>query len=303
MLDHRVQTFLSLCETKSYTVTAQRLNMTQPAVTQHIQYLENYYGVGLLAGRGKQFALSEEGELLQEYLTTLKANTERIPLLLQRISSRVKSLAFGATVTIGEYTIPPILAKLLKREEDTKLTMYVENTTFLQGMLMEGLIDFALLEGHFNQSQFDFRLFSNEEFIGVCSPNDVVAHQTVCLQNLLSQNLILRESGSGTRDILEQALYNQNVSVRDFKRTFEVGNMKVIKELCHEGVGITFLYQEAVKQEIKDGYLHKIDIAGFAVRHPFSFVYQKNSPDILQLEAWFDLLVGLRNECERDKMM
>lgn len=294
MLDNRLQTFLTLCETGNYTATAQKLNMTQPAVSQHIQFLENYYQVVLISGKGKNFSLTEEGKALEEYIRTLYANSERILPLLHRIKNKVKPLNFGATLTIGEYMLPPILYQIFKDDPEINISMFVENTHVLQKMLWEGKIDFALLEGHFNQNQFEFKLISNETFIGVCSPDNTIASKTNNLEELLDQNLILRETGSGTRDILEQALYNQNLSVKDFKRIIEVGNMNVIKELCHQNIGITFMYREAVKKEISIGYLKEIPIRNFNIIHPFSFVYLKNCPDKSQIDYWFERIIHLR---------
>jgi DNA-binding transcriptional LysR family regulator len=295
MLDNRLQTFLTLCETCNYTKAAQKLNMTQPAVSQHIQYLENYYQVVLISGKGKNFSLTDEGRALQDYVRTLKASSERILPLLHRIKNHTKPLNFGATLTIGEYTIPPILYQIFKEDPETNISMVVENTHILQEMLWDGKIDFALLEGHFNKNQFEYKLLSHETFIGVCSPDNKIAFKTNDLEELLEQNLILREPGSGTRDILEQALYNQNLSIRDFKRKIEIGNMNAIKELCHQNTGITFMYREAVKKEISEGYLKEIPIRNFSVNHPFNFVYLKNCPDKAQIEYWFEKINHLRN--------
>lgn len=295
MLDFRLQTFLTLCETGNYTKTAQKLNMTQPAVSQHIQFLEDYYQVTLISGKGKNFSLTKEGKALQEYVKTLNANSERILPLLHRIKNQIKPLNFGATLTIGEYTLPPILYQIFKENPEINITMYVENTQILQEMLWEGEIDFALLEGNFNRSEFEHKLMSNEKFIGVCSPDNKVASKTRDLEELLEQTLILREPGSGTRDILEQALYNQNLNVKDFKRRIEIGNMNAIKELCHQNIGITFMYREAVKEEISQGYLKEIPIRNFNISHPFSFVYLKDSPDKSQIEYWFERIIQLRN--------
>ncbi len=294
MLDNRLQTFLTLCETCNYTKTAKKLNMTQPAVSQHIQFLENYYQVSLISGKGKNFSLTDEGKALLQYIKELNANSERIFPLLQRIKNKVKPLNFGATLTIGEYTIPPILYEIFKENPEINISMFVENTHILQKMLWEGKIDFALLEGHFNQNQFEYKLLSNELFIGVCSPNSKLASKIIDLNELLEQNLILREPGSGTRDILEQSLYNKNLSIKDFNRKIEIGNMNAIKELCHQDIGITFMYQEAIKKELSNGYLQKIQIRDFNISHPFNFVYLKNCPDKSQIEYWFERILHFR---------
>lgn len=294
MIDHRIDTFLSLCETNSYTQTAKKLNITQPTVTQHIQHLENHYQVKLVSKKGKHFTLTEEGTTLQKYAKSIKANSERITPLLHRVNKGVQTLKFGATLTIGEYMMPHILQSIFEEKPDTTISMYVDNTQLLLEMLWQGKIDFALLEGHFEQNAFDFKLLSNETFIGVCSPDNPVAEKTNDLQDLLTQNLIIRESGSGTRDILEQTLYNQNLSVEDFQRKMELGNMNAIKELCKQNMGITFMYREAVKKELEAGFLKEIVIDNFNITHPFSFVYLKDSPDIAQLEYWFEKIIRLR---------
>jgi DNA-binding transcriptional LysR family regulator len=259
------------------------------------EILENHYQVVLISGKGKNFSLTEEGKALQAYIKTLNANSQRILPLLHRIKNQVKPLNFGATLTIGEYTVPPILFQIFKEDPETSISMFVENTQVLQKMLWEGKIDFALLEGHFNQDQFEDKLISNETFIGVCSPDNQIASRINDLEELLEQNLILREPGSGTRDILEQALYNQNISANDFKRIIEIGNMNVIKELCHQSIGITFMYREAIKKEISQGYLKEIPIRNFNISHPFNFVYLKNCPDKTQIDYWFEKIIHLRN--------
>lgn len=190
--------------------------------------------------------------------------------------------------------MPPIPFKLLEGNPETKISMFVENTQLLLEMLWKGEIDFALLEGHYEQHEFDAQLLSNETYIGICSPDNPMAKKSNDLQDLLSQNLIIREVGSGTRDILEQTLYNQNLNVDNFKRTIEIGNMNAIKELCQHNMGITFMYQEAVKKELETGILAEIPLNNFTISHPFSFVYLKNSPDLVQLEDWFDKIIALR---------
>lgn len=295
MLDNRLSTFLMLCETRSYSLTAKELNMTQPAVSQQISYLENYYQVNLISQKGKNFALSEEGKALRQYAQTLKSNSDRIVPLLNRIKTNTKSVSFGATLTIGENTMPPILSRIFSEDTEINISMFVENTKVLQKMLWDGKIDFALLEGHFDRDQYESQLMSNEPFIGVCSPENKLADTTSNLEDLLNQNLILRESGSGTRDVLENALYSQNLSVESFCRQLVIGNMNSIKYLCHENIGISFMYREAARNEIAQGYLKEIPIRNFSILHPFSLVYLKNCPDKEQILDMFRKFLSLRN--------
>lgn len=83
-------------------------------------------------------------------------------------------------------------------------------------------------------------------------------------------------------------------SYKNFKNRTEIGNINIIKELCHQDIGITFMYEEAVKKELSQGYLKRIPIQNFNISHPFSFVYIKNSPDKAQIEYWFEKMFPLR---------
>ncbi len=87
----------------------------------------------------------------------------------------------------------------------------------------------------------------------------------------------------------------KNLSVGDFKRCLVIGNMSAIKTLCHQNIGITFMYREAVKKELAEGYLKEIPLRNFAMSHPFNFVYLKDSPDQAQIEYWYDRIIALRN--------
>lgn len=161
-------------------------------------------------------------------------------------------------------------------------------------MLWEGKIDFALLEGYFNQQEFAHKSIPNEESIAICSPGNNLAKKANLLEDLLNQQLILREPRSGPLGILELALYNRNLHIDDFTGKTQITNMNVIKALYHQNIGITFMYREAVKKELTTGYLVEIPLVDFNIQHPFNFVYLKDAPDKQQIESWFETIMRLR---------
>ena len=103
MLDFRLFTFLTLCETMSYTKAADRLHLTQPAVTQHVKYLEREFGAPLFHYASKSLSLTPEGELLRQYAVAVRADSEKLRELIGKKKKRNRKLVFGATLTIGEY--------------------------------------------------------------------------------------------------------------------------------------------------------------------------------------------------------
>jgi len=296
MLDFRHQTFISLCKIGSYTKTAEQLHITQPAVTQHIKYLEDLYQAKLFDYQGKVLTLTEQGQLLYEFATTVHTDSQQVKKVIAQAGSKHPLLSFGATRTIGEYVMPSILRCLLAQESDLHCSMLVANTQTLLGKMRDGEISFALLEGFFDKTQYGHRLFSREEFIAICSPQSSLARRRVKFSYLLNQRVILREEGSGSLKILDQELHKKNLTQHSFRRSLVVGNIHAIKELVAQGVGISFLYRAAVEKELAQGVLEEIDIIDFHLTREFNMVFLENSfhtPEYLQ---WFERFKELRGK-------
>lgn len=291
MLDYRLNTFLTLSRVLNYTKTAEILHITQPAVSQHIKFLEEEYGVKLFNYQGKSLSLTKEGESLYSFALSMKTSSDKIKSLISLPRDENIPLRFGTTLTVGEYTMKNILENLLKDYPKIHLTMNVGNTETLLNQLREGQIDFAILEGHFDKSDYFSKFFSLENFIGVSSPDHDFSNRQVSFNELFKERLILREKGSGTRNIFEQILYEHNYTMKSFKQVVEVGNMGIIKTLVENNMGISFLYEEAVKKELAQGRLKRINLSSFNIEREFNFVFLKNSLHEEEYLNWYDYFI------------
>ncbi|MDD3705357.1 MAG: LysR substrate-binding domain-containing protein, partial [Clostridiaceae bacterium] len=185
--------------------------------------------------------------------------------------------SFGATLSIGEYVMPEILSRLLTKFPEMKIHMSVSNTQVLLEQLNKGELDFIVVEGLFDKSEYDSTLFSLEKFIPVCSPKSEFANKEVSFQEVTRSRLILREQGSGTREIFENILQKNNYSLHAFSRIIEIGNMAAIKKMVSNDLGITFLFEVVGKKEIEDKSLSVINVPGFFEQREFNFVLLKDS--------------------------
>lgn len=277
MIDFRYNTFLALAEIKNFTKTAETLHITQPAVTQHIKYLEDKYKVKLFNYINKRLELTIQGEKLRKFLMQIVADTKHFDRNLKNSDFLDESIFFGATLSIGEYIMPNIVANLLKNNPNLNIHMEVNNTESLLKKLWLGEIDFAIVEGIFDKSEYESILFSEENFIPVAAINSKLSNKEVTFKDLLSSTLVLREIGSGTREILENILHNYNYTLNSFKKVIEIGNMSAIKELVSKDTGITFLYEIVAKKELEEEKLKKIEITGVNIKREFNFIFLKNS--------------------------
>lgn len=128
MLDHRINTFICVCDNMSYTRAARELNMTQPAVSQHIRYLEELYGVRLLRYEKKQLTLTEAGRLLLMTARTLKSDDKSLRGRMRQLSEKTSLCRMGATMTVGDYAIVRPLKRYADRHPEIKIEMTVANT-------------------------------------------------------------------------------------------------------------------------------------------------------------------------------
>ena len=168
MLDQRVETFLAVCRTMNYTKAAEELHITQPAVSQHIHGLETQYGTKLFHYENRRLSLTESGRLLRRTAETMLHDARRLEEAMRAADSR-KTLRFGAALTIGEYCMAEPLQRLLQEEPDTQVRMLTANTQDLLTLLDLGEIDFAVVEGNFDQAAYESLVYSTQRFIPVAA--------------------------------------------------------------------------------------------------------------------------------------
>lgn len=276
MLDYRMITFLKVCQTMNYTHAAQSLHITQPAVSQHIHYLEEQLHVKLFEYEEKQLKLTEAGKILYRFAATVNHDFHELSNQLSNENNRLH-LRFGVTLTIGEYLMPKVLIKLLNQHQNIQLQMIVANTAELLMQMEEEKLDFAIVEGYYPNQEYEGRVYRKERFIGICHVDHPFAATECTLSDLKNERLLLRENGSGTREVLERALKEKNMSFDNFCERIEIGNLNVIKQLVMKKIGITFCYEPVVAQELKNGDLKVINIKDFQVAHDFTFIWRKNS--------------------------
>ena len=149
MLDFRTNTFLTVCATMNFTEAAKRLNITQPAVSQHIRFLENEYNTQLFLYHNKQLYITQTGKVLKKRLMTMKNDQLSIFEEMKSVSGDIELLSIGVTMTIGEYAVVDRIADFMNHHPDMNLHIHFGNTSQVLSLLDEGKINLALVEGNY----------------------------------------------------------------------------------------------------------------------------------------------------------
>ncbi|WP_242631602.1 LysR family transcriptional regulator [Sedimentibacter sp. zth1] len=255
----------------NYRKAAEFLHMTQPAVTQHIHFLENEYKCKLFNYNGKKLQKTKAAYKLESYARSAKYS-ENI-LKKEIISKPLTELRVGATKTIGEYVITEQVKRFFQNDSYT-LSLIVDNTENLLYLLEHNKLDFALIEGFFDKQKYNYILYRNEPFVGICSKTHPFAHKNIPFEELFKETIIVREEGSGTRAIFEQILFEHNFTLDCFKKQICISNFQLIKELVLSEKSISFVY-EAVANS--DNELSFFTIGDNNITREFNYVYLKNT--------------------------
>ena len=270
-MDSKLHTFLVLCQTMNYRLAAERLHLSQPAVTKQIQSLEQALQTKLFHYDGHMLHKTEECLLLERYAISQQYQFEELQLAIK--DKRRLKLRIGATKTIGDYVLIDSIKEYL-RDPSHEISLVVDNTKHLLQMLDENQLDFAVIEGTFSKTKYDSYLLRMEPFVGICAKNSQLSGKQVTIEDLLKETIIVREEGSGTRRIFEERLIAAGYELSDFNREISISSFVSIKALVGSGIGISFMYQSVISKENGIG---TFAVDGITEPHPFHVVYTRNT--------------------------
>ena len=295
MQDFRMDTFLAVCKFMNFTKAADFLNLPQPAVSQPIRFLSQSYGVELFVMEGKRLQLTEAGKILQQAALNMKHDEQHMRERMLQTKIGLDNYAFGATLSVAEFLLVDDLRAFLHRHPRSHVRMQVGTTNALLQLLGASELDFAIVEGAFPKEEYASLPYKRENFDAVGSPAKAKQYAGASIRDLLQETVFLREPGSGTRNILEDYLEEQGLSVQDFTTRVELGNIGAIKYMLRDDLGISFCYHAAILEEETRGELAVIPLRDLKLNHEINFIYRKSS--IFQ-EDYREIYYELCSSCE-----
>ena len=278
MIDIKLETFITVADTKNFTRAASILNMTQPAISHHIKLLEEYYNVKLLEKKNKNMELTEAGRILYKYALEIDKISKLAKNHLSNESSIIKRYNVGATLTIGGYVLPPIIGNYKVNNKNIDVILQVENTENIIQKLFSGEIILGVIEGPFDKSKVIYEKFKDDELVFAISKNHEMAKKKkITLEEIFSEKLMLREKGSGTRQIFEDYMEQQGFEPKNITPYMEIGDITAILSLVESGLGATVVSKEALNSTLMSKKFKALSIKNMKMKREFNFIYLKNS--------------------------
>ncbi|WP_158991308.1 LysR family transcriptional regulator [Mucilaginibacter sp. L196] len=284
MLDFRLQVFYTVAKRLNFTKASAELYISQPAVTKHIKELEAQFKVSLFERSGnKRILLTPAGEMLLQYAERLLEIYRELDYdmnLLVKQHSGV--LRIGASTTVAQYIIPPILAQFHKKFKDIKVLLITGNTEEIELALLNKEIEFGIIEGISRNPQIRYEEYLNDELVLVSALNNpIIKKDVIKPEELPNYPLLLREPGSGTLDVIAHALKPHNLKLSDLQIEMQLGGTESIKSYLLHSNCLAFLSIHSILKELKNNECRIIDVKGLTIERPFNFIQHYGQPSSL----------------------
>lgn len=274
---HQLHIFFTVADKGSFSLAAQALHMTQPAVTMQVQSLEDYFGTKLFQRSTKRIELTEAGRTLLPLAKRSVDLVQETDLAMSKFTHMLEGrLHLGASLTIGEYILPRLLGPFRKEYPNISVSMKVMNTTQIMEDIFNHQLTFGLVEAPVHHPDVRTDIVLNDELKLIIPAHHALADlETIRIEDMLQYPFILREHGSGTRQVMEQELQRAGIGSEQLKIVMELGSTGAIKSAVEAGLGITILSPSSVKHEVALGLFHVKSIEGVTfTRHFYSIFLQ-----------------------------
>jgi DNA-binding transcriptional LysR family regulator len=291
----KLKAFHQVALTGSFTKASGKLFLSQPAVSQKVQALENSLGVTLFDRSGKTVHLTREGEILLSYTDRLFALHDEIDSLFRDMTDLNRGrIAIGATAVMGIYFMTRIIGRFNRKYPGIEIDLRMGNSLSVVNLILEGEVDIGFTGWAIDHSSLERILIHTEPLFIVSSPdNPLTRKKTVLIDDLRSTPFIWREKGTQTR-VLVKEWFEVNVGKDYPKQSIELENIEAAKRAVGEGCGITIAPERAVRREIDAGLLRRIYLDDFDISVDYHLTFKKNKIFSRAAEAFLELLLELR---------
>jgi len=282
-MDFRLKVFYTVALRLNFTKAATELYITQPAVSKHIQELEETYKTKLFERNGSKIALTPAGKILLKYTKSIFDIYREIDFEMSSFNAeRQGLLRLGASTTISQYIISPVLASFHQKQKDIKVNLLNGNTEQIENALINKEIEIGIVEGQSKNQSIKYIPFLKDELVLVCnSKNPFVKKNEISVNDLKSMKFITRERGSGTLEVIEFALKKAGLKFSDLQIEMQLGSTESIKSYLLNSDCFAFMSIHAVSKELKNKELIVLDVEKLSIERYFYIATLQGKSDSL----------------------
>jgi DNA-binding transcriptional LysR family regulator len=276
MPDRRLQVFHTVARLLSFTKAAESLHMTQPAVTFQVRQLEEHFNTRLFDRTHNRISLTEAGQRVYEFADRIFDLYAQMEEAVRDMTGEIRGIVIiGASTTIAEYMLPSLLGDFKKKYPDVNVHLRVSNSDGIVSMVENNDIDLGVVESPVLNKNLVVEECRQDRLVAIVSPqHPLAAKRQIRMPELLEYPYIAREEGSGTREVIQDYLYEQGLNPSDVHVSMELGSPEAIKGAVEAGMGVAIVSEATIHKELQLGTLVAVELDP-QLQRPFSFVHQK----------------------------
>jgi len=268
----QIEVLVAIGRESSVSRAAEALSMTQSATSMALAELEKQFNTRLFDRQGKRLQLNTEGRELLPRAMELLDRAQELELLLEG-KTGTGSLRIGATLTIGNYLATLLIGDYMQRSPGSRVELAVQNTSAIIEQVAHFKLDLGLIEGAIHHPDLLITPWVDDELVIFAAPDHPLANKpNLTLDDVIGESWILRESGSGTRQVFDAAMRHQ---LSNLKVLLELEHTEAIKRAVESGLGIGCISRLALKDAFRRGSLVPLEIPGLDLKRQFNFVLHK----------------------------
>ena len=285
----QLQCFSAVASNLSYTKAAAELHLTQPAVSMQIRQLEQQAGLALTEQFGKQVHLTEAGEEVYRYARSILHQVEEMDDVLDRLKGFSGGHLKIAAISSANYFAPRLLGTFHERYPDVSVSMDVTNQKAVLRLVIDNEVDMAIMGQPPKDSHVEAIPFMDNPLVIVAPPEHRLARRKrIQLKELEKEIFLVREPGSGTRGAMERFFRQQKLKL---STGMSMGSLSSIKQGVQANLGLALLPRNAVRNELKYGYLVELKIRGLPIERHWYVVLHKGKRLSVAAEEFRSLLI------------
>lgn len=266
--------FCTVVELRSFSQAAERLGVTQPAVSLQVRSLEKRLGTQLLDRSGRRVEPTEAGMRLFRSAQRLLQLEEQMldEVSAESVGALAGELAIGASTGPAAVAVPILLCEFQQQHPDLRVALEVHDTQTVVDLVANRELELGIVGAARRHRSVRFEPILEDEVILICLPGHSFAGRTIELDELREETLIVMQEGAGVRQVVEDELRAMGVRLRDLATSLELGLQESVRSAVQAGYGVTFISRTAVESDLAAGTLAEARLAGMNATREISLV-------------------------------
>ena len=271
-----LRTFIEVIDLKNISKAAEKLFVTQPAVSKQLKLLEHDFGAELFRKSGREIYPTEEGEILYKYAKNVLSEENKIYSMLKKDGKLTGTLTIYTSSVPADYYIQDLIFKFHSLYPDINYVINKVDSDIVFKNIEEGFTSFGFTGSTYKNKKIDSICIAEDEVVLVVSAKRNELKDSIKASDLLNQNFVLREKGSATLHIFEKYLIKNKIKLDDLNIIVLAEDNEIIKQFILNDMGIGILPLKAVEKEINEGKLFVVKIDDMQLTRKLFYVYQKD---------------------------